>query len=79
DFTPLNPKAPTLRWWNAKDAVLPLRASDAEFAPWQAAELAKRFKSQRTAGGTNAPTMSVELMRRYGLLPAATNAPAPAR
>jgi hypothetical protein len=77
DFTPLNSKAATVRWWNAKDAVLPLRASDAEFAAWQAAEEAKRLESQRTAGGTNTLGIPVELMRRYGLLPAATNAPAP--
>jgi hypothetical protein len=78
DFTPPNPKASTLRWWNAKDAVLPLRASDVEVAQWDAAETAKWLKQQqRRASGTNgAPTMSLELMRRYGLLPATTNAPA---
>lgn len=80
DSTPNNPQAVTLRWWNARDAVLPLRADDAEFAAWEAAETAKWLKRQsRTgAGATNVPPVLADLMRRHHPPLPATNAPAPA-
>lgn len=74
DPTPKDPTSTYLRWWDGKDAVLPRRASDTEFAAWQAKEAEN---GKREAGKLN---LDPALARRYGLIPApapATNAPAP--
>lgn len=78
DPSPTRPTPATLNWRFARDAVLPLRADDAEFAAWEAAETAKRLKrlSRGGAGATNVPPVLADLMRRYHLPLPATNAPA---
>lgn len=73
-------------WWHGKDAVLPQPASPTEIAAQIAAEEKSRRRPARTAS-TNASSpvqMSQDLMKRYGLVPAAnpgssTNAPAPSQ
>ncbi|MBN8246551.1 MAG: hypothetical protein J0L84_03815 [Verrucomicrobia bacterium] len=70
DPTPLNPGAPTFHWWRARDAVLPVRAGDAEVAEWQAKE------EEKLKQGKSSYRMDPLLARRYGLIPqSATNNP----
>ncbi|HMO63694.1 MAG TPA: hypothetical protein PKE47_00440, partial [Verrucomicrobiota bacterium] len=67
-----------LNWRYARDAVLPRRADDEEFAVWEEAETARWLErqSRTSAGGTNMHPVMEKLGRRYGLLPATMNAPA---
>lgn len=75
DPTPLNANGQTLRWWEAKDAVLPARIQDAELASWEVKEAEQMRKTSQGRGGY---MMDPELARRYGLIPKATNSETPA-
>ncbi len=74
DPTPTRAYATTLRWWNGKDAVMPRPASEAEVIAWaeEQAEKAKRKGTSSAGGG-----IPVDLLRRYGLMPAPGSQPAP--
>jgi len=66
DATPRNPSSKTFDWWKARDAVLPVRAGDAEVAAWQEKEAEKLKKTAAPQG------MDPALARRYGLIPRQT-------